>query len=313
MKKMKAIVRKNYGDVDQLIIQEMEKPVPGKGEVLIRVRAFGINRAEIYMRQGIWGDVAKISGIECVGEVANDPSGLLKEGQVVAAIMGGMGRNRNGSYAEFTCVPASKIFKLETNLDWIDFAAIPESYATAWGCLHQNMKIKSDDSVFIRGGTSALALAAINIASNIDGVTVYSSTRNPENQSVLKNAGSSSVFIEGESLSAQLREIKPDGVDSVLDLVGNSTLLDSLKMVKKGGYVCNAGFLGGGDPLSFNPPANLPPFVNLNFFGSFMFGTRSYPLSDIPMQSIIEMYPMGYTTRSPGKHLNSRISPLRIS
>ena len=83
MKKVKAIVRKNYGDVDQLIIQEMEKPVPGKGEVLIRVRAFGINRAEIYMRQGIWGDVAKISGIECVGEVANDPSGLLKEGEKI--------------------------------------------------------------------------------------------------------------------------------------------------------------------------------------------------------------------------------------
>jgi len=300
---MKAIVIKEYGDADQLVVQEVEKPVAATGEIVIRVRAFGINRSETLMRKGIWGDVAKITGIECVGEVAEDPSGELEVGQVVGTMMGGMGRVRNGSYAEFTCVSASNVFKLETKLDWVDLAALPESYATAWGCLHQNMKIKSGDSVFIRGGTSALALAAINIASNIDGVTVYGSTRKLENEAILKNTGCTQVFIEGDNLSEQLRNILPEGVSSVLDAIGTTTILDSLKMVKKDGYVCNVGFLGGGEPVSFNPPANLPAFVNLNFFGSFMFGTPQFPLSDLPMQTIVNNVEKGIYNSKPAKVL----------
>jgi len=285
---MKAMVIKAFGDVDQLEVQELVMPIPKSDEVLIKVKAFGINRSETYMRKGIWGEVAKVTGIECVGTVVNDPSGQLKVGQTVAAIMGGMGKARNGSYAEYTCAPASNIFILDTDMDWVNLAAVPESYATAWGCLHQNMHIQPGDTVFIRGGTSALALAAINIASNIERVTVYGSTRFKEKKSILENAGCSQVFVEGENVSQALRQVEKSGVSSVLDLIGNTTLLDSLKMAKKGGYVCHAGFLGGGEAIPFNSPICLPPFVNLNFFGSFMFGSDSYPLSDIPMQEIVE-------------------------
>ena len=301
---MKAIVFKDYGDVDQLSIQNVDKPTPKNEEVLIQVKAFGINRAETMMRKGLWGDVSKISGIECVGIVEFDPSGMLAKGQTVAAIMGGMGRVRNGSYAEYTCIAASNVFVLNTSLDWHELAAIPESYATAWACLHDNMHLQNDETVFIRGGTSALALAAINIASNIAGVTVYASTRSENNIHILENAGCSSVFIEDNNLSTQVRTIHSNGINSVLDLIGNTTLLDSLKMVKKDGYVCNAGFLGGGNAIQFNPPANLPPAVNLNFFGSFMFGTEHYPLSEIPLQTIIEKVSSGAYQAKPAKIFN---------
>ncbi len=73
-----------------------------------------------------------------------------------------------------------------------------------------------------------------------------------------------------------------------MDIIGNSTLLDSLKMVKKNGVVCNAGFLGGGTPITFNPLSDMPPSVNLNFFASFMLGTEKFPISDISMQKIVE-------------------------
>jgi len=86
-----------------------------------------------------------------------------------------------------------------------------------------------------------------------------------------------------------------------LDIIGNTTVLDSLKMVKKGGYVCLAGFLGGGESLQFNPPANLPPAVNLNFFGSFMFGSQHFPISDIPMQAIIDNVASAAYRASPAK------------
>jgi len=298
---MKAVVINQYGGTDQLLFKEIPTPEPQEGDVLVSVKAFGINRADIYMRQGLWGEVAKVSGIECVGNVENDPSGKYVKGQKVIAIMGGMGRTRNGSYAEFTSVPSTNIFPIETTLDWAELAAIPESCATAWSCLHENMRIREGDVVFIRGGTSALGQAAINIAKNIHGVSVISSTRNLINTELLKNLGCQNVFIEDKNLSHQLREKYPQGVNSVMDIVGNTTLLDSMKMVKKGGYICNAGFLGGGDPISFNPLLDMPPSVNLNFFASFMFGTQDFPLTNIPVQQIINNVENGIYKIRPAK------------
>jgi len=273
--------------VDELEIREVDRPEPEADEVLIKVMAFGLNRAEIYMRKGLWGDVATISGIECVGTVAKDPSGKLKVGQNVAAIMGGMGRTINGSYAEYTCLPSTNVIPLESSLGWAELAAIPESYATAWACLHQNLKIEAGNTLVVRGATSALGQAATNIAA-YEGKHVIASTRNPDRATLLSLIGASNVVFEAPDMSRQVREKHSDGVDAVLDLVGNTTLLDSLKMVKKGGVVCNAGFMGGGDPISFNPLMDMPPGVNLNFFASFMFGTPAFPLSDIPLQQIVD-------------------------
>ena len=97
---MRAIVREAYGGPENLTLREVPLPEPGAGEVRIRIKAFGINRAETYMRRGAWGDVAAISGIECVGEIDADPSGTFARGQKVAAIMGGLGRTRPGSYGK---------------------------------------------------------------------------------------------------------------------------------------------------------------------------------------------------------------------
>ncbi|VAW65942.1 hypothetical protein MNBD_GAMMA11-1376 [hydrothermal vent metagenome] len=296
---MKAIVIKQYGDSDQLVLRNIPVPRPQMGEVLIKVKAFGINRAEIYMRRGLWGDVAKVSGIECVGRVELDPSGEYSKGQKVAAIMGGMGRIRNGSYAEYTCLPCNNVFAVETSLSWVDFAAIPESYATAWSCLYENMRIEEGHVVFIRGGTSALGQAAINIASDINGVSVISSTRRSSSVALLKEMGCVDVFIENENLSEQLREKYPEGVNGVMDIVGNTTLRDSMKMSGKGGIVCNAGFLGGGDAFLFNPLMDMPASVNLNFFASFMLGTLDFPLSSIPLQKIVEYAEKGRYKAAP--------------
>lgn len=298
---MRAMVIQQYGGTDQLVMKDIPIPNPSRGEVLVKVKAFGINRAETYMRRGLWGDVAKVSGIECVGEVAEDPAGVFIRGQMVAALMGGMGRTRNGSYAQYTCVPATNIIPLKTNMEWGDLAAIPESYATAWSCLHENMKIKSGDTVFIRGATSALGQAAINIASNEDNIVVIASTRNPNHVSLLKELGCNDVFLDIGDLSRQVREKYPQGIDSVMDIVGNNTLLDSLKMVSKGGYVCNAGFLGGGEPIQFNPLVDMPCSVNLNFFASYRYGSDDHPLSAVPLQTIVDKSAQGIYRNKPSR------------
>jgi NADPH:quinone reductase-like Zn-dependent oxidoreductase len=242
---MKAIIFREYGGPDVLDIATQPDPEPAEGYVVIAVRAFGLNRAETYMRGGKWGDVAKISGIECVGEVLHDPSGRFATGTRVAALMGGMGRTINGSYAERTLVPLTNVVPIRSNLPWSDLAALPESYATAWTCLHRNLSLIPGQSLLIRGATSALGQAAINIAA-AEGIRIVATTRKPERLTALQELGAQHVLLDEPRLSRTMRQEYPSGIDAVLDIVGTSTLLDSLKIVRRGGHICMAGFLGGG-------------------------------------------------------------------
>src|SRR6516225_12042030 len=153
---MRAIVITQPGGPEVLQVQEVADPVPAAGEVLIRVMAFGVNHAETHMRKGEWPEATPVSGIEAVGTVMTDPSGALAEGTRVLTIMGGLGRTRNGSYAEYTVAPAANVATVETSLDWADLAAIPESYATAWLALHGNLELEAGQSLLVRGASSAL-------------------------------------------------------------------------------------------------------------------------------------------------------------
>lgn len=298
---MRAIVRQQYGGPEQLVIQELPDPEPMPGNVVIEVKAFGVNHAETYMRKGEWGEVAKVSGIECVGVVKACPDGRFSVGQKVVAMMGGMGRTINGSYAEYTRVPATNVVATESKLSWEDLAAIPESYATAWTCLYRNLELASGQSVVIRGATSALGQTALNIAAQA-GAQVIATTRNPERIAKLKMLGAQRVEMESAELSRRVREWRPAGVDAVLDLVGNSVLLDSLALVRRGGRVCQAGFLGGLAPFpSFNPLQQMPSGVHFSFFGSFVFGTPEFPLSDIPLQAIIDHAAAGDYKAKPSR------------
>lgn len=297
---MQAMVFNQYGGPEEFVLMEIPTPVPENGEVLIKVKALGINRAEVYMRKGLFGEVTPVSGIECVGQVEYDPTGTLNSGQTVATITGGMGRTRNGSYAEYTCVPLRNVFPLETDLDWATLAAIPESYATAWSCLLANLRITAGQVLFVRGGTSALGQAAINIAKQ-EGVTVLTSTRSESKVELLTELGATRVLIENGNLSEVVRAFSPDGIDGVLDLIGNSTLLDSLRMARKGGRVCVAGFLGSSEPVAFSWLANMPFGVDLNAFASLLFGTKDFPHSDVPMQKIVDRVADGTYKARPVK------------
>jgi NADPH:quinone reductase-like Zn-dependent oxidoreductase len=117
---------------------------------------------------------------------------------------------------------------------------------------------------------------------------------------VLERLGAHRVDLEGPGLSRRVRESFPGGVDAVLELVGNSTILNSLAMVRRGGRVCLAGFLGGLEPIpSFNPLLQLPSGVHFSFFGSFMFGTPEFPLNDVPLQTIIDRAAAGAYQAKP--------------
>ena len=294
---MRAIVLSGFGGLDSLVIKELPDPEPKVGHVLIAVKAFGVNSAETHMRKGDWAEAAEVSGIECVGEVVAAPGGEFQRGDKVAAFMGGMGRTINGSYAELTLVPATNVVKITTNLSWEEFAVVPESYATAWMSLYGNLQIEKGQTVLLRGATSALGQAALNIAANA-GLNVIATTRNQARFEKLLGLGAKKVELEGPGLSKRLPEAKK--VDVVLDLVGNRTLLDSIAIPHRNGRVCLAGWLGGLEPVpDFNPLLQMASGVHFSLFASFVFGTPEFPVSEVPLQEIVDRVAKGIYKTKP--------------
>lgn len=298
MEPMQAIVIKRYGEPEVLQLESRPMPRATPGAVVVRVRAFGLNHAEAYFRRGVWGEVAEISGIECVGEVHDPGDSGLQRGQRVFALMGGMGRTVNGSYAEFTRVPLTNVVPFTSSLDWTELAAIPESYATAWTFLHHNLELSSGQTLVVRGGTSALGQAAIQLARSL-GVRVFATTRSQAKAPLLERLGAEPL-IEQTELSRELRRQAPTGVDGVLDIIGTSTLLDSFQMARYRGRVAMAGFLGGAAPLTIEPLAQLPSGVQFSFFASaFVFGSEALPLSAIPFDQFVNYAERGLLKTSP--------------
>jgi NADPH:quinone reductase-like Zn-dependent oxidoreductase len=151
----------------------------------------------------------------------------------------------------------------------------------------------------VRGGTSALGQAAIDIARAL-GARVFATSRTREKFDILEARGAVPL-VDAKDLSREIRGRVPGGVDAVLDVVGTSTLLDSLKMARYRGRVAMAGFLGGGSPLeAFDPLRHLPSGVALTFSASaFLFGTPDLPLADIPFDEIVRRTEAGEYRAQP--------------
>lgn len=265
---MKAVIVREAGPPEVLKIEEIPIPKPKEGWVLIRIKAFGLNRSEMFTRQGHSPNVKfpRVLGIECVGVIEDANRTNFQNGQKVAAIMGGMGREFDGGYAEYTCVPQTNVFPLETDLCWETVGAIPEMFQTAYGSLTAGLDVKVGQTLLIRGGTSSIGMSATALAKNM-GLKVVSTTRNPDKMELLKEHGVDEVIIDDGTIAPKLREIFPDGVDRVLELVGTATMRDSLKCAGPGGIVCMTGILGNAWTLKeFTPMGDIPHTVRLTVY-----------------------------------------------
>jgi NADPH:quinone reductase-like Zn-dependent oxidoreductase len=221
-------------------------PEPRPGEVLIRVKAFGLNRSEMFTRQGHSPNVQfpRVPGIEAAGIVEAAPGGEFAPGAVVATAMGGMGRAFDGGYAEFTLVPAAQVQAIQTSLPWEVLGAIPEMLQTAWGSLFRSLRLEKRERLLIRGGSTSVGLAAAAIAKS-HGAFVAATTRQPDRELLLRANGVDQLFIDVGSIAGQAREVCAGGFDKVLELVGATTLLDSLQCARPKGIVCMTGMVGG--------------------------------------------------------------------
>jgi NADPH:quinone reductase-like Zn-dependent oxidoreductase len=285
---MKAIVIHETGGPEVLKIESRPVPTPQEGEILIRIKAFGLNRSEMFGRQGHTpapgGPFPRILGIEAVGTVEAAPSGEFRIGDIVATSMSGMGRTFDGSYAEFACVPANVLHKLETSLSWETIGAIPQMFQKAWGSLFKSLRLEKGERILVRGGTTSVGLAAVAIAKNF-GAIVAATTRNLEREKLLRDAGADQVFIDTGEIAGQVGEVFPSGVDKVLELVGATTLLDSLQCARPKGIVCMTGMVGGQWSLrDFVPMGAIPTAVSLTTYGGGAEDFLRTPLQDLVQQ-----------------------------
>ena len=265
---MKAALTTKAGHPDVIEIKNVPIPDVKSGWVLIQVKAFGLNRSELFTRRGDSPGVEfpRIQGIECVGIVEEDPSNTFEKGQQVAAIMGGMGRHFDGSYAEYTLVPKEIVIPFVSKLPWETLGAIPEMFQTVSGSLNQALEIQKGEILLIRGGTSSIGMLALQLA-KAKGLTVISTTRNQDKKQVLLDNGADHVVIDDGSVNEQVRAIYTEGVNKVLELVGTRTLKDSLKCIAPKGMVCMTGILGNEWTMKeFTPMGDIPSLGRLTVY-----------------------------------------------
>ncbi|MCP2263254.1 zinc-binding dehydrogenase [Promicromonospora thailandica] len=241
---MRAVVVDHAGGPEVLRVRHVPVPLPAPGWVRIRVAAFGLNRSELHFRQGLAysGSFPRVPGIEAVGVVDQDPSGRLAAGTQVATMMGGMGREFDGGYAELVTVPAAQVIPFRSDLPWEVLGAVPEMLQTAAGSLRVGLEARDGQTLLIRGGTSSVGLA-LAVLGRARGMTVISTTRSESGRALLLAGGADQVVIDDGDIAPVVRNLVPGGVDGAVELVGTNVLRDTLRAVRPGGVVCFTGML----------------------------------------------------------------------
>lgn len=317
---MRAVVLDGPGPPEALRIRELPVPAPRPGWVLIQIRAFGLNRSELQLRNGLAanGSFPRVPGIEATGVVADAPGGEFASGTQVVAMMGGMGREFDGGYAEYVSVPVSQVIPFHSALDWATLGAVPEMLQTAYGSLHVGLDLAAGQTILIRGGTSSVGMAATILAKR-RGATVIATTRNPLKAGALTRGGADHVLIDDGEIARDVRAIIAEGVHGAIELVGTNTLPDTLRAARVKGVVCFTGMLSDVwtipdfYPMDYLPngvrltaysgeASDLPPAVLQEYLDAVAAGTATVPIAHVyGLDEIVEAHRAMEANTATGK------------
>jgi putative PIG3 family NAD(P)H quinone oxidoreductase len=240
---MKAVVVKEPGGAEQLLLKDFSKPVPGKGEILIKVKASAINRTDIVSREGKSGYMANpILGIEVSGEVVETGEGAnIQTGTRVMGLVNG------GGYAQYALMPADRAMKIPDNLSFEEAAAIPEVFLTAYQTLFWLGELTDQETVLIHAGGSGVGTAAIQLAKKLTKAKIITTAGSKGKLDFCHSLGADICINYKEQPFDEeiLKATNNQGVDVILDFIGASYWEKNLKSIKTDGRWVLIGILGG--------------------------------------------------------------------
>ncbi|WP_028358280.1 NAD(P)H-quinone oxidoreductase [Brackiella oedipodis] len=242
---MKAIAIREPGGPEVLEIIERDKPTPAKGQVLIKVHAAGINRPDVFQRQGSYPPpegASDLPGLEVAGEIVDgDLSGTdLQIGDAVVALTPG------GGYAEYCLAPAAHCLPKPERLSFEEAAGLPETCFTVWSNVFMRGRLAEEESLLVHGGASGIGTTAIQIAKAL-GHTVYATAGSDERVQALRDLGvDHGINYKTQDFVAEIKQLSQgQGVDVILDMVAGDYTSRNIKCAARNGRIVVIATLGG--------------------------------------------------------------------
>jgi putative PIG3 family NAD(P)H quinone oxidoreductase len=244
---VKIISFHSFGDANQLFFTEALEPKVSESQVLIKIKATALNRADILQRRGKYpppNGESQILGLEIAGEivVCGEKVTRWSPGDNVCGLISG------GGYAEYAVIHEQHAMPIPNGLTFVEAAAIPEAFLTAWQALHWHANIKKGQQVLLHAAASGVGSAAIQLIKKAGAEAIAVSST--EKHALCKKLGASvCIDYKKESFSQRVEEILGnDGVDIIIDFIGASHWEQNLTCLGTDGVFVLLGFLGGASP-----------------------------------------------------------------
>jgi len=232
---MRAITVEGEGEAARLVLAELPRPVPGPGEVLVRVAAASVNRPDVQQRRGLYPPppgASPILGLDIGGtvvEAAQDVTWPLP-GTPICALVNG------GGYAEYCVVPAGQCLPIPASLDLVEAASLPEAFFTAWNALMILGRLEAGESLLIQGGTSGVGLAAIQIAARLRQARIVATASSEEKRALCLAAGADhAIDYRTTDFDTQVCALLPGGCDVIVDAQAGPTTARHLDLLADSG------------------------------------------------------------------------------